>query len=300
MIHLVHLINRNLHTPLKMPTTMVFTIKPPSSAIMPSVALLRALFKAAHMQRPCPNYLAQQVRHSSIPTVRDRRGDGYKREWMPREHYAKRTPLDRLHKKQKAEKRQEREDSRLRAEAMQMPSWLRVAAGGHTGTSGVSTVETAESTPISISTPTIVEPEQSTPASLDPSINPQTPLRFSPTEAATLSEQPQSSSSPTTSTQRTVQLPYSLTRAGPSRNYPVYEKAKANGGTLHVTTIRRLSGDLQALQAHLCEALGLVAHEYDRLGKRRENVWINWNTRHVHVKGWRGAEVRRWMELVGL
>ena len=270
---------------------MTLTIKARSSSIMPSVALLRALFKPTHQQRPCPNYLALQVRHTSIPIVRDRRGDGYKREWMPREHYAKRTPLDRLHKKQKAERRQEREDSRLRAEAMQMPSWLRVAVDGSSGTSGVSAVGTAASTETSSNPSATAGSEQSSPASLDSST-------LAPIQTATPSEQLQPTTP--TPTQLTIQLPYSLTRAGPSRNYPVYEKATANGGTKHVTTIRRLSGDLQALQAHLCEALGLVTHEYDRMGKRRDNVWINWNTRHVLVRGWRGAEVRRWMQLVGL
>jgi hypothetical protein len=68
---------------------------------------------------------------------------------------------------------------------------------------------------------------------------------------------------------------------------------------LHITTIRKCSGDLSALQAHLLDALKLEASFIDNQGKKKVNVRINALTRHIIVRGWRGAEIRRWCEMVG-
>ena len=206
----------------------------------PSITLLRTFLKPLS----CTRCFSQA---SNLPNKKRFR-TGYKSEWMPREKYAQVTTLDKLHRKQKADVRQERADSRSRAAAMQPPSWLSSTSPAPAGSQ-----TTPSSTP---------NPDASAPT-------------------------PDSS------------LPYMLQRAGPAKNLPVYETAKA-GGTRHITTIRKLSGDLSAMQMHLCEALGLEPHTKDQRGRRRDNVAVNWDTRHIVVRGWRAPEVRRWMEMVGL
>ncbi|ETN42773.1 uncharacterized protein HMPREF1541_01931 [Cyphellophora europaea CBS 101466] len=94
------------------------------------------------------------------------------------------------------------------------------------------------------------------------------------------------------------QLPYLITRTSPGAQLPVYEHAKG-GGTKHITVLRKLSGDLEALQQHLRDALGLADGFVDAKGRRKEYISINWTTRQLVVRGWRGAEVRRWCELTG-
>ena len=89
-----------------------------------------------------------------------------------------------------------------------------------------------------------------------------------------------------------------IRRTLPSHSLPVYE-ATRSGGTKHITTIRKLDGDLNAMRSHLLEALGLQQYELDRKGRKKENVAINWRTRHLIVRGWRGPEVKKWAEMVG-
>lgn len=93
------------------------------------------------------------------------------------------------------------------------------------------------------------------------------------------------------------QLPYLITRT-PSAQLPVYEHAKG-GGTKHITVVRKLSGDLSTLQTHLRDALGLGEGFIDTKGRKKEYVSVNWTTRQVVIRGWRGAEVKRWCELAG-
>jgi large subunit ribosomal protein L49 len=94
-------------------------------------------------------------------------------------------------------------------------------------------------------------------------------------------------------------LPYAISRTSSGlSSLPIYESTKA-GGSLHITTIRKCSGDLSLLQSHLLDALHLEASFLDRKGKKKENVKINPLTKQIIVRGWRGAEVRRWFEMVG-
>ena len=94
-------------------------------------------------------------------------------------------------------------------------------------------------------------------------------------------------------------LPYAIVRTStPSRSLPIYETSKA-GGSLHVTVVRKCAGDLSHLQLHLLNALKLEASYVDKKGRKKENVKINPLTKQIVVKGWRGAEVKRWCEMVG-
>ena len=224
----------------------------------PSILLLRAL------RNPllCTRCFSETSNLSNNKRFRK----GYKSEWMPREKYAKVTSLDKLHRRQRAELRQEREDSRLRAASMPPPSWLSRLAPAATPSPTETTASSTSTT------------EAPTPSS--PEISPASPSSIEP-----LPSKPA--------------LPYAHQRAGPAKNLPVYESAKS-GGTRHLTTIRKLSGDLSAMQTHLCEALGIAPSIKDQRGRRRDNVAINWNTRHIIVRGWRAPEVKRWMEMVGL
>ncbi|KIX00712.1 uncharacterized protein Z518_09777 [Rhinocladiella mackenziei CBS 650.93] len=165
-----------------------------------------------------------------------------KSDWMPREKYAKITLLDKLHRRQKAALRKERQDSQLHAENM-----------------------TAESLP------------QRSPSPIQ---NP-----------TTLSSGPKG---PT----NTVSLhPFMITRTR-FGSLPVYQSTKG-GGTKHITTIRKISGDLTELATQVRTALGLEQSFVDFKGRRKENVAINWTTRQVVVRGWRGPEIMKWAELNG-
>jgi large subunit ribosomal protein L49 len=81
-------------------------------------------------------------------------------------------------------------------------------------------------------------------------------------------------------------------------NIPVYHLAKA-GGNKHLTTVRKLSGDLHALQSDIRSALGLEQFAKDQQGRKKENVAINWTTRQIIVRGWRGPEIKKWAEMRG-
>ena len=122
-------------------------------------------------------------------------------------------------------------------------------------------------------------------------------MEFHPPPPLTNTIQPSTSPSTTTPTVSQQSLPYLISRT-PTANLPVYEHTKG-GGTKHITVVRKLSGDLSALQLHLREALGLEEGYLDAKGRKKQNVTINWTTRQVVVRGWRGAEVKRWCELAG-
>lgn len=101
----------------------------------------------------------------------------------------------------------------------------------------------------------------------------------------------------TNGSQPTSILPYSISRT-PSSNLPVYHLAKA-GGNKHLTTVRKLAGDLNALQSDIRSALGLEQFVIDQQGRKKENVAINWTTRQIIVRGWRGPEIKKWAEMRG-
>ncbi|KAK5942790.1 54S ribosomal protein img2, mitochondrial [Knufia obscura] len=101
----------------------------------------------------------------------------------------------------------------------------------------------------------------------------------------------------TTSTTTASELPFHIGRTK-TKNLAVYETVKA-GGSKHITQIRRLSGDLEALQGMLRGVLKLPEWVVDGKGRKKEPVAINPLTGHVIVRGWRGPEVKKWAETLG-
>jgi len=103
--------------------------------------------------------------------------------------------------------------------------------------------------------------------------------------------------SPTKPIPASTALPYTISRTQPG-NLPVYETTKA-GGSKHITQIRKISGDLESLQMHIREALNLPPYIVDKQGRKKENVAINWTTRQIVVRGWRGPEIKKWAAMLG-
>lgn len=83
-----------------------------------------------------------------------------------------------------------------------------------------------------------------------------------------------------------------------SQNFPVYESKKA-GGNKRITTLQHVSGDLRVVQNQLQAVLDLPAWTVDGKGRKKQPVAINHLTRHIVIAGWRGAEVKKWAELLG-
>lgn len=81
-------------------------------------------------------------------------------------------------------------------------------------------------------------------------------------------------------------------------NLPIYESVKA-GGSKKITTVRHISGDLAVAQSQLLAILELPALTIDGKGRKKQPVAINHLTRHIVITGWRGAEVKKWAELLG-
>ena len=129
--------------------------------------------------------------------------------------------------------------------------------------------------------------------------NPPTPIIISTTNPLDPQSPPPSlaEQTPTASDAVPYKLPYLITRT-PSSQIPVYEHTKG-GGTKHITVLRKLSGDLEALQHHLQDALGLSKGFIDAKGRKKQYVVVNQTTKQVVIRGWRGAEVKRWCELAG-
>ncbi|EXJ88858.1 hypothetical protein A1O3_01922 [Capronia epimyces CBS 606.96] len=92
-------------------------------------------------------------------------------------------------------------------------------------------------------------------------------------------------------------LPFKINRTS-SSNLPIYESSKA-GGSKHITSIRKITGDLNELAGRIRTALGLQQFVVDVKGRRKETVAINWTTKQVVVRGWRGPEIKKWAELNG-
>lgn len=113
-------------------------------------------------------------------------------------------------------------------------------------------------------------------------------------------EQPPTPTGPSVSaniTRATSTFPFIITRTA-SRNLPVYETAK-NGGNRHITSIRKISGNIEELATTVRGALNLPEHIVDVKGRKKDTVVINWTTNQVVIRGWRGAEVKKWAELSG-
>lgn len=92
-------------------------------------------------------------------------------------------------------------------------------------------------------------------------------------------------------------LGYHIERTG-TGNLPVYESAKG-GGTKLITTVRRLSGDLKAMQVALQTVLQLPESYVDGKGRKKSPVEINHLTKHIIVRGQRGPEIKAWAQAVG-
>jgi large subunit ribosomal protein L49 len=99
-----------------------------------------------------------------------------------------------------------------------------------------------------------------------------------------------SSSKARTSSTVSIELPppkYHVSRSA-NKNLPIYTDYK-RGGNLHLTTIRKITGDLSALRDEL--------RVY--LNKKNEDVKINPLTQHVVVKGHHSGLVKSFLEQRG-
>jgi large subunit ribosomal protein L49 len=81
---------------------------------------------------------------------------------------------------------------------------------------------------------------------------------------------------------------YHVSRSA-SKNLPIYTDYK-RGGNLHLTTVRKITGDLSALRDEL--------RVY--LNKKNEDVKINTLTQHVQIKGHVRGEVMKFLEARGM
>jgi large subunit ribosomal protein L49 len=174
--------------------------------------------------------------------------------------------LDKLHRKQRKAVRQERLDSVARANAMPSP-----------------TTSTSSPTPNGTRNPY-------PPTSTIPATPSNGPAAFATTTI------PPSNPSPTPPTLPS-RTPYTITRT-PSQQLPIYHLSKA-GGNKHLTKLRKIDGDLNKLKSDIRAALGVEDFVIDRMGRKKENVAINWTTRQIVVKGWRRPELVKWAEGMG-
>jgi large subunit ribosomal protein L49 len=116
-----------------------------------------------------------------------------------------------------------------------------------------------------------------------------------PTPFATTTKAASSpSSAPPTLSSRVL---YTITRT-PSQQLPIYRHSKA-GGNKHLTKLRKIDGDLNKLKSDIRAALGVEDYVIDRMGRKKENVAINWTTRQIVVRGWRKPELVKWAEGMG-
>ncbi|KAL1602838.1 54S ribosomal protein img2, mitochondrial [Paraconiothyrium brasiliense] len=89
----------------------------------------------------------------------------------------------------------------------------------------------------------------------------------------------------------TLELPppkYHVARSS-SRNLPIYTDYK-RGGNLHLTTVRKITGDLSALRDELRVFLN----------KKNEDVKINSLTQHVIVKGHHVPQITEYLKARGM
>jgi large subunit ribosomal protein L49 len=133
----------------------------------------------------------------------------------------------------------------------------------------------------------------STPSLTNTASLPEDPSAFATTTKTTSS---QSSPSPRLSSIPRP-LPYAISRT-PSQQLPIYQLSKS-GGNKHLTRIRKIEGDLSQLKTDIRAALGVEDYVIDRMGRKKENVAINWTTRQIVVRGWRKPELVKWAEGMG-
>ncbi|KAJ9621089.1 54S ribosomal protein img2, mitochondrial [Knufia peltigerae] len=180
---------------------------------------------------------------------------------MPREKYAKITSLDKLHRRQKAAVRKER----MLFTLLSNPK------------TALLTRITGEFSALRAQRMTSEQATSHTPT---------------PTPSST------TASSPILSKLAVISnLPFKISRT-PSSNLPVYESTKS-GGSKHITTIRKITGDLEQLAGQVRKALGMDQYITDIRGRRKETVTINRTTKQIVVRGWRAPEIKKWAELNG-
>ena len=141
--------------------------------------------------------------------------------------------------------------------------------------------------------------DQPTPNSAPLSSSPSPPSQSVSSSSSTpTSTSTTSPTHPSASTPQALNRPYTITRTRIGQQIPVYNLAKG-GGTKRLTRLRKVSGDLHALKKDLTTALGLEGGMTNRRGEKVDGVSINWHTRHVVVRGWRGPEVKAWATSMG-
>ncbi|KPI35228.1 uncharacterized protein AB675_3804 [Cyphellophora attinorum] len=250
----------------------------------PSLALLQVFSPALRHDFLVPQSISPQCVRTIRNTAARVRKKAEHIGWMPREKYAKITSLDKLHRRQRDQRVQQRLDSQQRATGMifaptpiaRSPMSTAAAPVPESPTAAPAAdalfSSTSTSTPAPTPTPTPTSPETTAPFQPNPGPTPTT-LPF--------------------------KLPYLITRTK-SLNLPVYEQTKG-GGTSQLTIIRKITGDIPTFQRHIHQALFPSESEdfKDKRGRKKKWVSLNENTGHVVVRGWRGAEVKRWLELGG-
>jgi large subunit ribosomal protein L49 len=151
--------------------------------------------------------------------------------------------------------------------------------------------------PVQIASSSIY-PDTNPTTGLDSELRAQNMSSLPPTQQSQL--QPPAPTGPSLSAniqRSTSPFPFLISRT-PSQGLPVYETAK-NGGNKHITSIRKISGDIEELAAAVRDALRLPQYIVDVKGRKKETVAINWTTNQVVIRGWRGAEIKKWAELSG-
>ncbi|KAJ4312687.1 54S ribosomal protein img2, mitochondrial [Neodidymelliopsis sp. IMI 364377] len=137
----------------------------------------------------------------------------------------------------------------------------------------------------------ITESDSAQPSAIDP-LRPAHPSSTSTSKSKHLKTTSRSKSVPfTPATQPSIPLSpplYHVARSA-AKNLPIYTDYK-RGGNLHLTTVRKVTGDGAALRDEL----------RSWLGKRDEEVRLNDLTGHVVVKGHCTARVKEFLQARGM
>ncbi|KAF2260972.1 Img2-domain-containing protein [Lojkania enalia] len=111
-------------------------------------------------------------------------------------------------------------------------------------------------------------------------------------------EAPESEHKATKEEEKPSALELNISELGPARYYvertrnknlPIYSDYK-RGGNLHLTIIKNITGDIEALRDEVQEFLN----------KKSKDVTVNTTTRHVIIKGFHMPEVRHILEKRGM
>ncbi|KAH6872618.1 hypothetical protein J4E91_001000 [Alternaria rosae] len=133
-------------------------------------------------------------------------------------------------------------------------------------------------------------PSQAKPAKAD-DVAPKSSTAPSDTADTTSTLQKKVAKKPKTPRAPKLSLPppkYAVSRSA-NKNLPIYTDYK-RGGNLHLTTVRKITGDISALRDELRVFLN----------KKNEDVKINSVTQHVIVKGHHPAEIATFLKARGM